>query len=356
MTLQPFLWTTGLLAMITANALGQPGSIALNGVGDGGPALAAQLQDPSSIAVDKSGNIYFYERVGAGIRKVDSVTGIITTLTVGCERTTQTPPTGCFGEISHLEIDPAGNLIFSDFVFNRLTRLNLHTLELSIIAGNGSLRSDGDGGPATEAGIRGPYCFTVDHEGNIFVCDSGGYIRRIDAKTGFISTAVALPSDLRLPYSLAVDDLGNLFIADLIAYRIRRVEATTGSISPMIGPFSQEFMGEGSPSVQARMTMPRSLAFDLKRNLLFVVTGRVCGIDRNTGILTTIAGTGQPGFTADGRSVVESPITPDNIAVDSQGNLLVSDSNRIRRVDAKTGIITTLAGNGLPPRAPPAVH
>jgi DNA-binding beta-propeller fold protein YncE len=89
--------------------------------------------------------------------------------------------------------------------------------------------------------------------------------------------------------------------------------------------------------------------------LLFVVAGSVRRIERDTGVLDVIAGTGRHGFGGDGGLATQASLEPDDVAVDRQGNLFIAEfvNNRIRRVDAKTGIITTVAGNGLPhwPRA-----
>jgi sugar lactone lactonase YvrE len=106
------------------------------------------------------------------------------------------------------------------------------------------------------------------------------------------------------------------------------------------------------------MIQPRALTFDQMGNLLFVTGGRICQIDRDSGTLRTIAGSDRRGFSGDGGLATEASIAPDQIAVDSKGNIFISEfeNNRIRRVDAKTGIITTVAGNGLPHRPPQEVY
>jgi len=159
-----------------------------------------------------------------------------------------------------------------------------------------------------------------------------------------------------------VDRAGNLYVADDTSNRIRRVDAKTGLIDTIAGSgapskgslVAPEFRGDGGPAADARITAPRSLAFDQMENLLFGAAGRVCRIDRDSGILTVVAGNGQPSFGGDGGLATKARIEPNDIAVDAQGNLFIAEfvSNRIRRVDAKTGIITTVAGNGLPHRPP----
>ena len=123
---------------------------------------------------------------------------------------------------------------------------------------------------------------------------------------------------------------------------------------PLIGRFSRvEFCCEGEFAIKARFTSPRSLVFDPNGNLLFVLAGRICRIAQD-GHLKTVAGIGQDRFGGDGGPATHAYIGPASIAVDSQGNLVIAEfeNNRIRRADARSGIITTFAGNGLPHRPP----
>jgi sugar lactone lactonase YvrE len=158
-----------------------------------------------------------------------------------------------------------------------------------------------------------------------------------------------------------VDRSDNIYIVDDTSNRIRRVEGVTGMIDSVagIGPsttghFSAvEFCCDGALAAKARFTSPRSLAFDSDGNLLFVVSGRVCRIDKR-GYLKTIVGVGRDGFKGDGGLATRALIGPNAIAVDERGNLFIAEylNNRIRRVDAKSGVITTVGGNGLPHRPP----
>jgi DNA-binding beta-propeller fold protein YncE len=118
------------------------------------------------------------------------------------------------------------------------------------------------------------------------------------------------------------------------------------------------FSGEGRPAVAAGIPSPRSLFFDREDNLLFCTGARICRIDRLTGVLSVIAGIGQGGFSGDGGPAIKARVDPVDLAVDADGNVLIAEygNNRIRRIDAKTGIITTVAGNGLPHRPPPSIY
>lgn len=263
-------------------------------------------------------------------------------------------------------------MLLSESLDKRIRAFNLDNRELTVIAGNGSSEPSGDGGPAIQAGLA-PMGLAVDRGGNIFICDSHGYIRRIDGKTGIISTVAgngkggsagdggpALAAQIQ-PVRLAVDQAGNLYIGEDASGRIRRVDATAGIIQtiagggPPGGCRPTQFCGDGGLATAAHIYDVRSLALDQKGNVLFATGGRVCRIDRRSRIVTTIAGTGEQDFSGDGGLATEAEIDPGDIAIDRIGNLFFAEftNARIRRVDAKTGIITTFAGNGLPHRQPP---
>jgi hypothetical protein len=366
------------LASITAIVLGQQRSTKSQRPGDDGPALKAQINAPSSLALDADGDIYVYESIGGAIRRIDGSTHRITTVAKECgDLPSQKPtPTGCFGSISGLMVMDSGNLLFSEFTYNRVSSYNPVSHRFTVIGGNGDLTSSGDGGQARDAGLTVPHCLTLNYNGDIFVCDSSHFIRRIDANTGIISTVAgsgkrgyagdggpALKAQFVTPLSVAVDRQGNIFVADDTSNRIRRVDAHTGIIETYAGigavpparvpPFS----GEGGPAVAAGIPSPGSLVLDREGNLFFLTAKRVCRIDRLTGILSSVAGVGQDGYSGDGGPATSARIDPVDLAVDSYGNLFIAEfeNNRIRRIDAKTGIITTVAGNGLPHRPPAAI-
>ncbi len=349
--------------------------------GDGGPAVKAELNGPSSITIDPEGNLYVYEGVGLDVRRIDGRTGIITTILTGCVEPWKKPrPTGCLPPIGKIGFDPAGDLLLSEFTYNQLVKFDFSSRSLNAVAGNGDLHYSGDGGKATDAGIAVSYCFSHDGQGNLFVCDSTYRIRRMDGQTGIIATVAghgergfggdggpALDAKFGVLVSMAVDRFGSLYVADDTSNRIRRIDSRTGVIDSFVGaaepakggstfiPFV-EFSREGGPAAMARFNSPRSLIFDPNGNLVFALQGRVCKID-NLGNLKTIAGTGEDGYSGDGGAAIKARIGPNGLAMDKRGNLFIAEyeSNRIRRVDAQTGVITTVAGNGLPHRPPQSI-
>jgi len=357
------------LGVATTILPAQPHARRLRRPGDNGPAIKAQIDGPSNLAVDARGNIYVYEFPG-DIRRIDASTHKITTVAEECDRSERKPIlTGCFEWISSLRVIGSGSLLLAEFIHNRVSVFDPVSRRFTVIAGNGDSTSSGDGGLARDAGVTAPYCLALNGSGDIFVCDSSYCVRRIDSKTGAISTVAgsgkrgfagdggpALKAQFVTPQSVAVDPQGNFFVADDASNRIRRVDANTGIIETYAGVGAvpprriPPFSGEGGPAVTAGIPSPRSLALDREGNLFFLTGARVCRIDRITGILSTVAGTGGKGYSGDGGLATAARIGAEDLTIDNEGNLFIAEfaSNRIRRIDAKTGIITTVAGNGLP--------
>ncbi len=150
------------------------------------------------------------------------------------------------------------------------------------------------------------------------------------------------------PVGVATDAAGNLFIADSNNHRIRRIDAVTQIISTFAGTGIPGFSGDDGPAGQSQLNTPRYLAFDPAGNLHINDNGnhRIRRISAG-GIISTVAGTGATGANGDGGPATSANIgAPSGIAFDKQANLYIATSNRIRKVDAATRNITTIAGNG----------
>jgi sugar lactone lactonase YvrE len=219
----------------------------------------------------------------------------------------------------------------------------------------------GDGGPARNATLASPRGLALDGSGNLFIADTGNSrIRRIDAKTGIITTVagnridgeggdgtLATSARLYLPGHVAVDTSGNLFISGYSD--VRRVDARTGIITTIAGGSTD--LGDGGPATKARLDAAAGLALDGLGHLFIADEGkqRVRRIDLQTGMISTFAGNGSQGFSGDGGPAANATLFgPSRLAVDSSGNVFIADKANysVRRVDAKTGIITTVAGTG----------
>src|SRR5947207_1580688 len=161
----------------------------------------------------------------------------------------------------------------------------------------------------------------------------------------------ATSASLSGPAGVAVDAGGNLYIAAYSNHRIRKVDAATGIITTMAGNGNPTFAGDGGAATSASVYVPTGVALDASGNLYIADYGnqRVRKVDAASGIITTVAGNGSPAFAGDGDAATSASLnSPVAVALDASGNLYVADqgNHRIRKVAAATGIITTVAGNG----------
>jgi hypothetical protein len=237
--------------------------------------------------------------------------------------------------------------------------------DINTAAGNGISGYGGDGGAATTARLNSPYRVAVDRSGNLFIADLDNQrIRRVDAATGIITTVAgngisgysgdggaATNASLNSPTDMALDRAGNLFIADFYNARIRRVDAATGIITTVAGNGISDYSGDGGAATNAMLNFTYGVAVDSSGNLFIADTGNSCvrRVDTGTGIITTVAGNGGIGYSGDGGAATNARLNgPFDVALDGAGNLFIADfyNARIRRVDAATGMITTVAGNG----------
>ncbi len=348
--------------------------------GNGGPAKNASLDmgvdnAPNGIAVDRNGNIFFVDKFNNQIRRVDASTGAITTFagsgtggySSGGYSGDGGPATSASlnlpGEIA---FDTNGNLFIADSQNGRIRRVDASTGMITTVAGNGGFTFSGDGGPATAAALNHPGGVAVDTNGNVFIADAYNCrVRRVDAATGIITTVAgngqfsfsgddgpATAAALWFPIGVRVDDGGNLFITDLYNHRVRRVDASTGIITTFAGNGESGFSGDGGLATNAGMA-PAGVAIDSSGNLVIADANsrRIRRIDISTNIITTLAGDGELRFYGDGGPALDASLyVPQGLTADPSGNLLAYDTNnrRIRRIDAATGKITTVAGGGNP--------
>ena len=332
--------------------------------GDGSPATKALLQWPVDVALDGAGNLYFCDW-NARIRRVEAATGIITTVagtgTTGCSGDGGPATAAELGGPGDLAVDREGNIYFADGYNFRLRKISAETGIITTIAGNGSLLENGDGGLAVEAAIglvSGP---TVDHDGNVYFTNSSDRVLKIDAATGMISTVAgaggsyssgdggpANLAQLDQPSSVAIDRGGDIYIAARGEHRIRKISASTGIITTVAGSSSGAdsgvmgiwvyqggFGGDGGPATDALLNDPEFVALDEAGNLYIsdVMNYRIRRVDAITGIITTIAGTGVEGFSGDNGLAVRAQLTtPSGIVTSKDGHIFFGDlfNNRIR--------------------------
>ncbi len=331
--------------------------------GDGGPALSASLYNPSSVALDGSGNMYIADNYSKGhIRQVSAASGNIITLAGnglfqfagdGGPATSAVlySPRG-------VTVDPSGNIYIADSSNNVIRRVSPGGT-ITTVAGNGLPTLSGDGGPATIASLQTPLGLAVDAGGNLYIADANNHRVRRVSPGGNIFTAAgggtggdgvsATSASLQYPVAVAVDSGGNLYIADLYACTIRKVTLSTGIISTVAGNGNYGFSGDGGPANAAQLSYPAGVAVDAGGNLYIADSNnyRIRKVSASSGIITTFAGNGTQGFSGDnGPATSASLDNPAGLALDKAGNLFIGDGyNRIRKVTV-AGIITTVAGGG----------
>ncbi|MBU6402521.1 MAG: hypothetical protein KGS61_19545, partial [Verrucomicrobia bacterium] len=330
--------------------------------GDGGLATRARL-NPTSVAVDSSGNLLLVEQQNNTVREV-STNGILSTVAgrppnnpgdgVAAVDASLKQPTG-------LTLDAVGNLFIADSQDNRIRKVGTNGIATTV-AGNGQMFYHGDGGAATNASLWRPSGVALNTAGTLFIADSMNQRIRSVSKTGIITTVagngtaaysgdggLATKASLALFTSgVVLDGFGNLLIADTQNSRVRQVD-THGVISTVAGNGVPGYSGDGGPATAAGLKYPSGIAVDAAGNLLIADTqnNRVRQVDTR-GIITTVAGNGVPGYSGDGRAATNANLAgPMWVATDHAGNLFIADAanNRVREVRTN-GRISTVAGGG----------
>ncbi len=285
--------------------------------GDGGPAIKATLSEPFHCAVDNRSHLYIAESMNHCIRKVDLKSGLIST-----------------------------------------------------VAGNGKKGYSGDGGKATDATFNEPYAVVVDKNDNLYVVDRlNAVVRKVDGKTGIITTVAgngkkdyagdggkATDASLREPNDCCFDGQGGLLIADVGDWRIRRLELTTGIISTFAGTGKVKVNiktkldrpDDGGRADKASVVGARAVCVDGKANTYICERegSAIRKVDAK-GIISTIAGTGEWGYSGDKGDAKSAVFAgPKGIRCDVDGNIYVVDceNHAIRKIDVKTSVVTTIAG------------
>ncbi len=326
--------------------------------GDGGPAVGAPLNFPTGVAADTAGNLFIADAGNNRVRRVDAATGVITTVAGTGESDHNgdgIPATAAnLGNPIGVAVDAAGNLFIADYGNNRVRRVDTATGFITTVAGTGIGGYGGDGGPAAGASLLSPAAVAVDAVGNLFIADQGNYrVRRVDAVTGVITTVAgsdvqgyggdggpATDAALITPTGVAVDAAGNLFIADSYNSRVRRVDAVTGVITTVAGTSGAGFGGDGGPAAAAPLAYPAAVAVDAAGNLFITDSGngRVRRVDAVTGLISSVAGDGTFAYGGDGGPAAGASLNlPTGAAVDAGGNLFIADygNNRVRKVAAQ---------------------
>ena len=315
--------------------------------GDGNPPSQTEFFGPTAMFFTRTGSLLVADQFNARLREV--------TLKV------TTTKAGSFGPDDiranralligplNFAFDGAGNYYIAEWGGNRIRKVDAGSGLITTFAGTGISGYQGDGGPASVARLNAPVGIASDQSGNIYVADTNnGVIRKIDP-SGTISTFAADPtfSDL---VSLATDSAGNVYSADDGACVIRKI-TPTGAISVVAGNFTCGYNGDGIKATDAALSAPFGVAVDARGNIYIGDTfnNRIRRINKS-GIISTIAGTGDCGFSGDGGPARSATMcSPVGLTVDGTGNIYFADefNYRVRKVSS-SGKITTVAGSGIP--------
>lgn len=352
------LWATGLLAVgAQAPTTKQP------------PAIRTSINAPTSLATD-DGHLYVVERAGNKVLGVDLHRGTITTVAGNgkqcCYKDGAKASGVSLGLLWSLAADAQGNLFLADD--DRIRKIDVRTGLISTVVGDGTSGNTPDGVPALSAHFLEISSLAVDAHGNLFIADgSQAKIFKLDADSGIIhlfagtgrhgfsgDDGLALNASFNFPYNIAFDKSGNLIVADFENCRLRRIDHTTGRINTIA---VTDAIGEKCSEIGNSKAgpYPGGVAADSTGNIYFIegAMDKVLRIDAQTSVVSVFAGTGKRGFRGDGGPAASAELgNPSGLAIDSNGNVFIAEylNSRIRRVDSKTGIITTVAGNGLPHR------
>jgi len=261
-------------------------------------------------------------------------------------------------------VDGGGNLYIADATNEVVWKVSADTGTATVVAGIlGSQGYGGDGVPATSSQLSNPNHIALDIDGNIYISDDRR-VRVVSVASGIINTyAGALgagagnigdggpaTSAYLGPQGLVFDSAGNLYIADSGNGRIRRVNASSGIITTVAGggPFTGPLLGDGGPATSAALSVPHDLALDAPGNLYIADTGdaRVRKVEAETAIISTIAGNGDSGSSGDGLPATQAEAFPYGLAVDGAGDLYISSVNAVRELAAGGTTLTTIAGTG----------
>ena len=355
---------TGIIATVAGNG-------AFGSGGDGGPAGQAEV-DPVGLAFDPIGNLHIADQLGMRVRRVDFASGVITTVAGNGTPTSNTgngdggpAQASLLVEPTVLALTPAGDLLIADRSENRVRRIEPGGT-IATFAGNGSGPSSGDGGPASDAGFNGPTGLAVDDVGNVFVVDQGANkIREVDALSGVITTIAgsgsqgfcgderaALEACFSNPWALAIDGAGNLYVADTYNNRVARLDSAHTVVTTIAGNGSFDYGGDDGPAVGAALAQPQGVAVDRAGRFLYVADSfnrRVRRVDLTTGIISTFAGNGDAAESyIDGVPATSVSLAfPWGLSLDAEGNLLIAEAaGQVKRVVVSTGLIFRVAGAG----------
>ncbi len=331
--------------------------------GDGAAATAARLATPEGVSVAANGDLYIADLGNDAIRKVNVLTGIITTVAgTGSNGYTGDGGPATAAKLKNpqdVSVAANGDLYIADTANHVIRKVSAATGIITTVAGSGSAGNTGDGGAATSAKLRSPAGVVVAANGDLYIGDTGNdRVRKVTAATGIITAfagngtagylgdgAAATAARLNAPQGLALAANGDLYIADTGNHAVRKVSVATGNISTYAGTGTAGFLGDGGAATSARLSSPQAVSLNATGDLYIADTGnnRIRRVQAASGTITTIAGTGTAGTTGDGGPATAARLSsPRGVTVSATGAYYIGDrgNNRARKV---TGLLSVVA-------------
>lgn len=270
--------------------------------GDGGLAIDAELDHLEGLMIDPSGNLFIADKNNHAVRRVDAITRIITTIagtgSNGYSGDGGPATSAKLDEPVGLARDTAGNIFIAEKNNHIVRRVDAITGVISTYAGTGAKGNSGDGGLATSAEFDEPYGIAIDSNDDLFVTDKKKHVvRKVDSTTGIISTyagtgakgyagdgGLATWADLKEPISIAFDASDNLYIASKKNHVIRQVNSSSGMITTFVGTGNVGYTGDGWPPTSATLDEPHGITIDADGNLYIA--------DKKNSVIRHLSGVG----------------------------------------------------------------
>jgi len=329
--------------------------------GDGGAVTSATMRDPEGVAIGLDGSVFVADTDNHVVRKIDGMTGIVTTVAgtgaPGWAGDGLLATAARLQQPRDVEIAPNGDLYIADTGNHAIRRVSAATGIIATVAGSGAPGSSGDGGDATAARLSLPRGVVAAANGDLYIADAGNNkVRRVAEATGIITTiagtgaagyagdgGLATAARLRSPGGIELAPNGDLYIADTSNQAIRRVAAATGVITTIAGTGTPGYSGDGGGAGSARLNAPTSITV--------IASGEIYVVDRGNnvirrftigGSIATVAGSGAAGYSGDGGAATSAMLNgPAGIAVDPSGAVYVADSSnhRVRKFSERLAVV-----------------
>lgn len=357
-----------------ASAQGIINTIAGTGVagfsGDGGPAISARFSGPYGVAVDGAGNIYVADKSNNRVRMISSATGNISTFAGSTYGLSGLGGPATLAKMKYPDgvfVNAAGDVVITDWYNDMTFNVDHSTGNIAALCGCGSQGCGGDGGPSWLAKMMTPAGSCQDLSGNTYVADKGcNKIRRVDAITGIVSTVagsgsfgysgdggLAIAAKFAGISSVFFDPTspgaGHIYMSDAGNNVVRKVDLNTGIVTTVAGSGVAGYSGNGGIATNARLRNPGNMFIDNNSNIYLCDRGNhvIRKIQLTSGLITTIAGNGAAGFGGDGDVSTNARLNnPEGVWVSNTGHLFIADAGnqRIRVISPKGGGSTPATG------------